>query len=358
MRFLVVSDREYKKTSRGIDIITSYLAENGCLVDHLVFFRREKIPEKQININTRQLYFYDTLKIYRSRLQFLFPGFLLLMYFKHIIRNQSSVDFTKYDYVILESGHPIYLALEINNKIIYRQSDATEISFNSNRRFYTKLELNAIKKACIVSSALQRVYYPKLYIYKFNYTHSGFLPIYNRTRTNNDKSFVYLGGGKLDWVLISKICKRHPEFTFHIVGNFKKTISQKNIIFHGYRDHSIYQEICLNSDICIIPYSRQFAYQLRKCFFSAKVLFPMSLGIPIIMKNYGTIQNTDTEKKLFVYKTHKDALKLLDEIITKIECGELKREVSEKTKIFLSPQTAENRVKELDSIFLHALNWT
>ena len=354
----MVSDREYKKTTRGIDIITTFLAENDCIVDHLVFFRREKIPEKIISKNICQLYFYDSLKFYRSRLQFLFPGFLLLIYFKHIIRNQSIIDFTKYDYVVLESGHPIYLALEINNKIIYRQSDATEISFNSNRRFYTKLEMNTIKKACIVSSALQRVYYPKLYIYKFIFTHSGFLPVYNRARTNNDKSFVYIGGGKLDWKLISKICRKYSDFTFHIVGNFRKIIPQKNIIFHGYRDHSVYQEICLNSDICIIPYSRKFAYQLRKCFFSAKVLFPMSLGMPIIMKNYGTIQNTDINKKLFVYKTHKEALKLLNKIILKIENGELKREVSKDTQAFLSPQTVEKRIKELDTVFLHVLNWT
>ena len=358
MRFLVVSDREYKRTTRGIDIITTFLSENDCQVDHLVFFRREKFPEKQINKNIKQLYFFDSLKLYRSRIQFLFPGILLLAYFRHIIRNQTSVDFSIYDYVVLESGHPIYLALEIDNKIIYRQSDATEISFNSNRRFYTKLEMNTIRKACIVSSALQRIYYPKLYIYKFKYTHSGFLPINDKYRTNNNKSFVYLGGGKLDWKLIIKICKKYPNYTFHIVGNFKKFISLKNIIFHGYQDHSIYQDICLNSDICIIPYSRQFAYQLRRCFFSAKVLFPMSLGIPIIMKNYGSIQNTDYDKKLFVYNTHKEALNLLNEIVNKIELGILKREVSKNTLDFLSPQTVEKRIKELDTVFLHVLNWT
>ena len=358
MRILVVSDREYKKTTRGIDIITTFFAENNCLVDHLVFFKREKFPEKQISENIRQLYFFDSLKLYRSRIQFLFPGFLLLLYFRYIIRNQTSVDFSIYDYVVLESGHPIYLALEIENKIIYRQSDATEISFNSNRRFYTKLEMNTIRKACIVSSALQRIYYPKLYIFKFNYTHSGYLPVNNKIRTIKDKSFVYLGGGKLDWNLIIKICKKYPDYMFHIVGNFRKFTSLKNIIFHGYIDHSIYQEICLNSDVCIIPYSKQFAYQLRRCYFSAKVLFPMSLGIPIIMKNYGVIQNTDYDKKLFVYNTHKEALNLLKNIINKIELGEIKREVSKNTQEFLFPQTVEKRLKELDNVFLHVLNWT
>jgi len=77
----------------------------------------------------------------------------------------------------------------------------------------------------------------------------------------------------------------------------------------------------------------------------------MSLGMPILLRSYGVIQNSDPDKKLFVYKTHKEALVLLDGILQKIESGELNRNVSKGTQEFLSPQTAENRLKELDKTF-------
>jgi len=160
LRILVVSDREYKETSRGIDMITTYLAKCGHQLDHLVFFRRKRYAEKQITPNIRQLYLYDSIKLYRGKLQLLFPGFLLLAYFHHIIKKNSFLDYNKYDYVVIESGHPVYLALEISNKIIYRQSDPTHISFNSNRNFYKKLEIEVIKKAYFVTSALDNKFYP------------------------------------------------------------------------------------------------------------------------------------------------------------------------------------------------------
>jgi hypothetical protein len=77
----------------------------------------------------------------------------------------------------------------------------------------------------------------------------------------------------------------------------------------------------------------------------------MQLGKPILLKAYGDIQNTDINKKLYVYKTHKEALSYLDIIIKKIESGEINFEVSKETQDFLLPQTAENRIRELDSLF-------
>ena len=84
-------------------------------------------------------------------------------------------------------------------------------------------------------------------------------------------------------------------------------------------------------------------------------MFPMDLGIPILLKAYGNIQQTDIDKKLFVYKSFKEALSLFDEIINKIETGILNRKVSESTNNFLLPHISENRRKELDNIFLPLL---
>ena len=346
----MVSDREYKKTSRGIDIITSFLAEKNHQIDHLVFFRRKKYPEKQIAANIRQLYFYDSIKLYRGRLQFLFPGFILLAYFRHIIRKQTSINFCEYDYVILESGNPVYLSSEINNKIIYRQSDPTHICFNSNRNFYKKLEVEVIKKACFATSALDETFYPHKYKEKIFFWHSGFIPC-SKTVNKGSKKYFVIMGGDLDWNLLKKMAGKFTEYLFYVIGISGRNVFQKNIVSLGYLGYNDYQELLSSALLTIIPFSNHYVHQLRQVSFTAKILVSMQLGMPILLRAYGSIQNSDPEKKLYVYNTRKEAVLLLNEIIRKIECGELNYAVSEKTQDFLTPQTSENRRKELEAIF-------
>ncbi|MCL1816180.1 MAG: hypothetical protein FWG43_01080 [Clostridiales bacterium] len=174
---------------------------------------------------------------------------------------------------------------------------------------------------------------------------------FSEKKHNRNKSFIYAGGGELDWELIKKILIKYPDYCFNIIGNFNKKLPYDNVVVYGYLDYSQYQDLFLNSDISIIPYSDRFAFQCRKCFFAAKILFSMSLGMPILLKSYGVIQNSDPEKKLFVYKTHKEALAMLDKIIQKIESGTLNRDVSQETNNFLFPHLAENRLKELEQTF-------
>lgn len=350
MNILVVSDREYKKTSRGIDIITTYLANNGHYVDHLVFFKRIKCTEKIISPNIRQLYFYDPVKIYRSRLQFLFPGFLLISYFNYLFRKQNTIKFDKYDYVILESGHPIYIASQIKNKIIYRQSDPTYISFNSNRSFYTKLETTVIKKSLFIISALDEKYFNSVYKNKYIHWHSGFIPYKNISQLKSNNDFCIIGGG-LDWKLIYMLIKKYKNYKFNIIGIQENKLNRSNVSILGYLDFNEYQNIIFSSKIVIIPYTKRFANKLRQTSFTAKILFPMDLNIPIIIKNYGTIQNSDFDKKLFVYKNRKEALLLIDDIINKTESNNLSNNISNSTLNFLKQHRADNRFKELDTIF-------
>ena len=349
MNFLVVSDREYKKTSRGIDLITTLLSEKGYYVDHLVFFRRKKFQEKQIADNVRQLYLYDSIKLYRGKLQFFFPGFLLLIYFQYIIK-KSGINFEKYDYVVLESGHPTYFVSAIKNKIIYRQSDPTHICFNSNRNFYRKLEADVIKKSLFVSSALNEKFFHPEYINKSFHWHSGFIPIH-RLKNEVNKKLIIILGGELNWHLLSKMAKKYQEYQFNVIGISRIKPLQKNIIIKGYLDYDSYQKLLLSASIAIIPFSKNYTRQLRQVSYTAKILVSMQLGIPILLKAYGDIQNSKNEKKLFVYKTHKEALLLLENIILKTSNGEINREVSQETQDFLLPQTAENRLKELDELF-------
>ena len=350
MNFLVVSDREYKKTSRGIDIITSYLADKGHNIDHLVFFKRNIIPEKKISDHINQLYFYDPIKIYRSRLQFLFPGFLLLSYFKYMIRRQSSVNFNKYDYVILEGGHPIYLAEEIETKIIYRQSDPINICFNSNRNFYKKLEEKVINKSFLITSALENVTVPKNFMGKIFYWHSGFIPFERVISAGEEKSIIVMGG-EIDWNLLKKLAKKYSNYQFNVIGITNFLPIPKNIKIKGYMDFESYKNILSSAITVIIPFSNNYIKHLHQVYYTAKILISMNLGLPILLRGYGNFKNTDTDKKLFVYNSKKDAIPIFDNIIKNIENEEIDINVKKETRTFLFPHTVENRIKELDKFF-------
>jgi len=331
-------------------MITTYLAEKGYKLDHLVFLRRKRYTEKQITANIRQLYLYDSIKLYRGKLQFLFPGFLLLAYFRYIIKKNSNINYNEYDYVVIESGHPIYLALELNNKIIYRQSDPTHITFNSNRKFYIKLETEVIKKAYLVTSALDNKFYPSDYKDKIFHWHSGFIPCLKNNEQCSEKYFIIMGG-ELDWNLINKMANKYPEYNFYVIGISGRKISCKNVISKGYLGYDEYQKILSSALITIIPFSNHYVNQLRQVSFTAKIFVSMQLGMPILLRGYGDIQDTDINKKIYVYKTYKEALLNLDSIIKKIVNGEINYEVSKETQEFLLPQRTENRIKELDSLF-------
>ena len=350
MKILVVSDREFKETSRGIDMITSIFADKGHFVDHLVFYKRKRFPEKQVSENIRQLYAYDSLKFYHVRIQFLFPAFLLLMYFNRIIKKNSHINLNEYDCVVLESGQPLYLASKITTKIIYRQSDPTYITFKSNRKFYEKLELEVIKKSLFVSSALRPEYYPQNYNEKIHYCHSGYIPFKKEINQPAENYFIVMGGD-LDWNLLNKMSKKYPEYKFYVIGIRYRMTMHKNIVSMGYLDYNNYQKLLSSTKLTIIPFSNFYTRQLQQVFFTAKIFVSMDLGKPILLRAYGDIKNTDVDKKMFVYKNHKEALQLLDNVLKNIENGELNNNVSEETLKFLQPQTIENRKKELEEIF-------
>jgi len=158
-------------------------------------------------------------------------------------------------------------------------------------------------------------------------------------------------GGELDWDLIIKMAKKHPEYNFYVIGIPGRKISCKNVISKGYLGYDEYQKLLSSALLTIIPFSNNYVNQLRQVSFTAKIFVSMQLGMPILLRGYGNIQDTDINKKLYVYKTQKEAISNLDSIIKKIENGEINFEVSKETKDFLLPQTAENRIKELDSLF-------
>jgi glycosyltransferase involved in cell wall biosynthesis len=346
----VVSDREYSPTSRGIDVISKYLADQGHEVDHLVFFRNVNKEKRYITDNFRQLYVYDFFKLWLIKLRHFLPGFLLGFYFKLLIQSHKEIDYTIYDYAVIESGFPVFLRLALNCKIIYRQSDPVEISFGSKRRYYCKLEEKIITKADITLSALERQFFPTAFLDKYIYWHSGYIPPKITVDVVREKYFIYAGGGQIDFRLIKQIALKYNDYKIVIIGHDSEKANLPNIVFYGYIPHKEYLEIISRASVFIVPFTKNYSKKLSRCSYTAKILLPIDLGIPVIVKSYGLLTKTDETKKLYTYNTHQEALDTLDKIVKSLDSGAYNFSVDLAAKKFLSKQNYSYKLNELDSV--------
>jgi hypothetical protein len=356
VRILVVSDREYSPTSRGIDVISKYLADQGYEVDHLVFFRNINKENRYITDNFRQLYVYDFLKLWLIKLRHFLPGFLLGLYFELLIRRHKEIDYTIYDYAVIESGFPVFLGLALSCKIIYRQSDPVEATFGSKRKYYCELEEKIITKSVVTLSALEKQFFPAAFWGKYIYWHSGYVPPEITTKSAKEKYFVYAGGQQIDFCLIKQIALKYGTYRFIIIGHDKKKVNLPNVVFYGYIPHKEYLEIISKSSVFIIPYTKAYTKKLSKYSYTAKVLLPIDLGIPVIVKSYGLITKADETKKLYTYNTHKEAFDILNNIVNSIDSGNYDFSINMAAKEFLAKQNYAYKLKALDSILKPILN--
>jgi hypothetical protein len=207
------------------------------------------------------------------------------------------------------------------------------------------------QKASSISSALEVQFSPRQFLEKYSFWHSGFISPAVPGNFKREKKFVYAGGGTLDYSLIKKIAKKHPEYTFQIVGNHHKNISNKNIIFTGFIPYKEYLQMIQSAAVFIIPFTAKYGKTLYQQSYSAKIFVPMSLGIPILTKRHGLLQSDDSEKKMYVYTTHKEALFFLDNTIKAIESGQENFIVSDNTKDYLFSRRPEQKTKDLHEYF-------
>lgn len=346
MRLLLVSGKEYTQSNRGFDFITTYLGRQN-IVDHLFFYTREEKADKKVSENITQKYFIDRIHLYRDKFKYFMPGFLIDYLFRIMVR-KSRIDFSNYDYVILESGYPILLAEYINNKIIYRQSDSIGIAFNTERYFFKKKEKKLFRKAVSISTALLPKFHPKEASYKTSYWKSGFIQSEIQSVIKKNQ-IVYMGGVEIEYKLIKKLAQKYSNFNFVVIGNYKKKIKLPNVIFTGYLNFSKYKNYIYDAKIFFYPISKKYLKKLRRTEITSKFYLPISLGIPFITRAYGLVQNNDNEKKIFVYRNEKEAFSIFDLIINKQQYSDFV--ISQGAKEFLRKQTITEKEKELKIYF-------
>ncbi|GMO34132.1 MAG: hypothetical protein Ta2B_14620 [Termitinemataceae bacterium] len=279
------------------------------------------------------------------------PGFFIDNYYKNLFKKQKVVDFDKYDLAILECGWTVYLMFGITKSIVYRQSDQYEVAFGSKRTYFKNTENKIYQRAISISSALQAPFLPKEFLNKYSFWHSGFIPPAIFENCKHEKKFVYAGGGVLDYVLVKKIAKKYPDYTFLIVGKHRRPFLPENVTFCGFVPHKEYLQIISSASVFIIPFTSGYGKTLHQQSYSAKIFVPMSIGMPILVKKHGSLQHTEKEKKLYAYDTHEVALMLLDKMIQEIELKTENFNVSESTKEFLFSRRPEQKIKELHTYF-------
>jgi hypothetical protein len=350
MRILIVSQLEYSITNRGIDVMTTFLANKKHNVEHMMFYTRVKKSDRDILPNLKQLYFYDHIRLYRHTFRHFLPGFLITLYFKKMIQRENRFDWGKYDIVILEGGYPVYLSFILKNPIIYRQSDPIKTPL-ADRMYFKKLELELIDKSIITSSALEKEYFLHRLLNKYFYWHSGYIIPNITINIHRKKTFVYMGLAPIDYLLVKKIANKYPDYQYLIIGPFKNTSHLENVMYCGHLDIKQYCEIIASANIFIIPMTKSWSNKISEYSYSGKMLLAMHYGIPILIRKYGTIQTDDNKKKIYVYNTRKQALKKIETIISNIENGDIVFSVEASTRNFLDNRSEIKNTEKLDIFF-------
>lgn len=352
MRILIVSGQAYSKTNRSIDTITEYFIEKNFSVEHLVFgINKLKIPKKlpEINLkNFKQLYSTPSYFSYVGAMGKMFPEFLLGFIRKMTLKTVKGIDFSKYDLIVLETGKPLFL-MDIIPKdipVICRQSDPLEISIRSERKYFKKIEREAIERSIFTLvahiKAAEEYNQDKIIDWK-----SGFqLKKLENTenKSSGRKQVCYMGMFQLDMELLKILTEKNPEVDFNIVGNYKDELKLSNVIFHGYLGYDEYMKILKNSICFFIPYHISEVSRMKTLGLTSKFYIPMSMGIPVLSREYGNVVGDMKEYNIFTYSTAEEAEKKLGYILS----HEFKK--TEEIDKFLESLTIESRKKEFEKI--------
>ena len=351
MKILIISNTCYSKTNKSIDIMNDYLAKYYD-VDRLIFYKRNN----NVKYTSNEFYFIDNIKLYRNIFKYFMPGEIIKFLF-YIMYKSFKFNYKQYDYIIVESGYPIFLAIFLKNRIIYRQSDPTEMAFNTNRKYFKKIEKNIIRKSLFTISVLYKNDFYKEYLDKYIFWKTGYNISINDIKIKMDYNIkkeniiTYMGNMPIDINFLNKLAPNLKEYDIYIIGNYKKKKnSHFNLKYTGYLNYTQYIDIIKKSKIFIIPVSNKYKKHSRFAGLTSKFYLPMQFGIPIVCKKYGYL-NDDFEKKIYTYNKNKSGIIIIKNILKKIENNEINFSVNENTLIFLLNQSKESKYEELENIF-------
>ncbi len=293
---LLVSPYPYSISSRGMDVLTNCFEEENWNVDHLTypvafFTPKVKAPaDSKVNMITSKSSKFP----YIDRIMFWFPSFIFNIVKKINNRTIKGLNFTKYDYVVLESGKALFLMdiIPKNIPIIYRLSDSVEFVLGKNRT-YKALEKTVFEKShkMIFKKEVYKNFLTQDQKDKTTVIENGMvIPkkiSVSSSLDKNSKNAVYVGLHQLDFKTVQALVSECPECNFHIIGpclgkkQIQKLNSFSNFHYYAFLSKEEYMPIIKDCDFAIFPFKRT---EAMKWFgLTSKLLHFMYFKLPIVL---------------------------------------------------------------------------
>ncbi len=268
-KVLLVSPFPYSKTSRGMDVLTECFEQANWQTHHLTFPNVFYTVKKATHFNTtvKELIAKKSYFPYIDSIMKWFPRWLFRLMQTYQASKARFMHFGQYDYIVLESGKPLFLLnlIPIDTPIIYRQSDSVRYVLGSNK-YYIGLEdmvLNRAEKIIVVKerfkNILEKDILEKVYVIRNGYTIPKDLKLVNPYKQNSINA-IYVGLTKLDVHTLKKIGMELTNLNIHIFGDcltrldLWKLRNIKNIFYYGFQPKEQYLAYIKYANIAIFPF--------------------------------------------------------------------------------------------------------
>ncbi len=294
-KVLLISPYPYSKTSRGMDVLTECFEELNWDTSHLnfpnVFYTVQKTKQFDTTVNE---YIAKKAHIpYVDSVMKWFPKILFSIMLSYQKRKASFIDFDQYDYIVVESGKPLFLLdlIPHNTKIIYRQSDSVRHILGKNK-FYIGLEdqiFQRAEKIIVVKERFKKILdekiQKKVQIILNGYSIPENLNLKNPYKENSSNA-VYVGLLKLDVKTLKSICLKIPNLTVHIFGDCLTKLDSwklrkiKNFTLYGFQAREKFLSYIKYANIAICPFKVWGGMKWEG--FTTKYLNFMYYNLPIV----------------------------------------------------------------------------
>ena len=329
-KVLLVSPYLYSKTSRGLDVLTECFEDLGWETSHLTF------PNVFYTVKRSNPFFTEVKELiskkaalpYVDGLMWWFPKPLFnIMQYYHS-RKSRFVDFNVYDYIVLESGKPLFLLNIIppNLNIIYRQSDPVRYFLGRNK-YYIGLEDEVFKRArkiIVVKERFKEILDEQTQL-KIEVIRNGYSIPENIALENpyqpDSKNAIYVGLTRLDVNTLRMICQNNPDVKVHIFGNcltgldLWKLRKFSNFFFYGFQPKEKYLSYIKFADVAVYPFKS--TRGMKQMGFTTKYLNFMYFHLPIV--SYLTGEESEFEGMGLHFAT--DSVDFADKVSMVIKTG-------------------------------------
>ncbi|MBN2627423.1 MAG: hypothetical protein JXA95_12215 [Spirochaetales bacterium] len=330
-KVLLVSPYPFSHSSRGMDVLTRCFDEEGWDTHHLVYPRVFYTPRVAPPRNTRVTCHWARKSWfpYIDRLMSWMPPFLFRLVRKLNNRTLRTFDFTAYDYIVLESGKPLFLMdiIPPSVPLIYRLSDSVRYVLGKNPS-YIALEDEIYDRGArlIFKKAVYLDFLTPEQREKATVIENGMVlpPELDRAPSfpEGTKNTVYVGLHRLDAPTLETVLIDHPDCSFHIIGpclskgTVKKLGRYGNFRYYPFLSKEEYMPLLRDADLAVFPFVRN---ESMKWFgLTSKFLHFMYFRLPIVSYPTGFPGEFDNLPVVFA-ENREDFSRLVGNILGKGE---------------------------------------